>query len=191
MISKQEFQLSLLPIVLKHEGGYSNIKNDKGGETYRGISKNANPDWPGWALLEPHKPLRNGDVINDRALVDSVAALYWQKYFENNGFHRCNHPLVALQLFDFSVNGGFSPLQLQKTINRLFNQTLKEDGVLGEKTYTAINDIRPDLLCHAIVNLRSEHIRRVIANDVSQSRFETGWRNRINLMRHMIKGITV
>ena len=30
------------------EGGYVNDPDDKGGETYKGISRKANPDWNGW-----------------------------------------------------------------------------------------------------------------------------------------------
>ena len=191
MITKQQFKEKILPVVLKHEGGYALVKGDNGGETYRGIARQSNPDWPGWPLLEKYKPLRNGDLINDAALQTAVCELYWQKYFEANGFHRCNNPIVALQLFDFSVHGGYSTKQLQRTMNRMFNQSLKEDGDWGEKTIAGINSIRPDLLCNAILNDRAERLRQIIERDPTQEKFRKGWTNRINAMRYLIRGIAV
>ena len=37
------------------EGGYVNDPDDKGGETYKGISRKANPDWDGWISIDQIK----------------------------------------------------------------------------------------------------------------------------------------
>jgi lysozyme family protein len=34
------------------EGGYANVPGDKGGETFRGISRRSHPNWPGWKLID-------------------------------------------------------------------------------------------------------------------------------------------
>ena len=39
----------------KYEGGYVNDPADAGGETYKGISRRANPKWDGWQLIDAHK----------------------------------------------------------------------------------------------------------------------------------------
>lgn len=37
---------------LGFEGGYANDPADRGGETFRGISRISWPKWPGWALID-------------------------------------------------------------------------------------------------------------------------------------------
>ena len=39
------------------EGGYVNDPDDKGGETYKGISRKANPNWAGWISIDQIKKL--------------------------------------------------------------------------------------------------------------------------------------
>lgn len=62
MISKQQFFSHIIPSTLSHEGGYANHKNDKGGETYRGITRKHNPNWNGWAFIDNVK--RTGEGLN-------------------------------------------------------------------------------------------------------------------------------
>lgn len=187
MLTKEQFTKQILPVTLKHEGGYVNIALDKGGETYRGISRKSNPDWPGWAILEKYKPLTRGDIINDAELKQAVADLYFTKYFQRNNLHLLNSCLVALQLFDFAVHGGFSVLRLQSRINKVFNRELKADGVLGPKTIETINSINPELMAHQILFLRREHLISILQRDPQQGKFESGWNNRIDYMRHLIQ----
>lgn len=37
------------------EGGYVNDPDDAGGETYKGVSRKANPNWIGWIILDDLK----------------------------------------------------------------------------------------------------------------------------------------
>ena len=187
MLTKEHFIKQILPVTLKHEGGYANVKHDAGGETYRGISRKSNPNWPGWALLEKYKPLTNGDIVNDPALRTAVYDLYFEKYFLPLNLQNLNSALVAMQIFDFAVHGGFYVKLLQERVNRIFLKNLKADGVLGQKTIEALNSIDPVLLAHQILFLRREHLVRVIERNPTQAKFERGWNNRIDYMRHMIK----
>jgi lysozyme family protein len=53
-------------VVVTDEGGYSNNPNDRGAETYRGISRKFHPDWRGWPIVDtakanpPCPPLEKG-----------------------------------------------------------------------------------------------------------------------------------
>lgn len=179
MITLETFRQDILPITLRHEGGYANDPADRGGETYRGISRRANPDWKGWDLLQKHLPLRRGDVVNDRALYSAVTEVYWQKYFEANSFNRVKSRLVALQLFDFAVHGGYSKTKLQTLLNQKFEGVLKVDGIVGTKTIAAINACEPNALSKAILDWRREHLQGIIERDPAQARFERGWNNRL------------
>lgn len=73
---------------LAFEGGYANDPDDRGGETFRGISRRSFPDWPGWALIDRAK--REGDrsarAINARFVGDMemeglVARLYRENFW--------------------------------------------------------------------------------------------------------------
>lgn len=189
MISKDTFKKELLPVILKNEGGYANVKGDRGGETYRGISRNNWPNWVGWAMLEKHKPLRNGDMVNDPELYDAISEFYRCNYFMLYPLERCNNKIVAVQILDFAVHGGFSVRKLQQKLNDKFNCGLLVDGLYGDKTINAINAIDAQQACNLIISLRVEHLDNLVAKDPFSAKFETGWRNRINAMRHLIRGI--
>lgn len=62
MISRGHFENYIISTILGHEGGYANHPADKGGETYRGISRKANPDWVGWKYIDEVK--RTGKGLN-------------------------------------------------------------------------------------------------------------------------------
>ena len=47
-------------LLILHEGGYANNKNDIGGETYRGIARNYWPKWVGWKLIDHIKEYEAG-----------------------------------------------------------------------------------------------------------------------------------
>lgn len=74
--------------LMGHEGGYSDDKNDPGGETNWGISKRA---YPG---------------IDIRALTrDGAKEIYLRDYWQPLGDA---HPAIKFQVFDFAVNGGLA-----------------------------------------------------------------------------------
>lgn len=187
MLNQEQFHNWILPVTLKFEGGYNNDPKDKGKETYRGISRRSNPHWAGWPIVDRLKPLNKGDIVNDRELVAAVADLYYNDYFVANDFHHINANIVAIQMFDFAVHGGYSVVKLQAMLNRLFNAALVVDGQMGPKTIAAINEQKPDTLAHAILTLRADHLRWVIESDPTQQRFEKGWNYRIDYLRHCIK----
>ena len=43
---------------LKYEGGYVNDKDDRGGETYRGVSRRYHPNWSGWKIVDEYKQMQ-------------------------------------------------------------------------------------------------------------------------------------
>lgn len=188
MVTQEIFTKQILPVTLKFEGGYANVKGDKGGETYCGISRNANPNWPGWAVLERYKPLTRGDLINDSELRAHVASLYWDKYFEANQFHRFLYALPALMCFDFAVHGGYSAIRLQRMLAARFSQQLLIDGVMGDKTLQAVNAQDPVRLSLAILDWRREHLRNLIQANPDYEKFAEGWNSRLTALRRVVDG---
>lgn len=186
MIDIKQFSDSILPATLRFEGGYVFDKNDHGGETYRGIARRSNPDWPGWAVLEKFKPLQRGDIVNDCTLKDAVRQLYWDKYFTSNSLDKFNNLCMALVVFDFAVHGGFSARRLQIEINEVFALNLLADGILGEASCKAINSLPALRFCSMVIAMRREHLEAIIRRDPSQQKFEKGWMSRLDYLARLV-----
>lgn len=173
------------PKILKVEGGYVNDPTDKGGETYKGIARKANPNWVGWKMIDTLK--RNNfcpkllDDNKDLSLLvdDFYKALYWDPLRLDEMLHQG----VAQELFDISVNMGVSTAGLfaQRAIN-LLNQAgnlfanIDVDGKIGRHTLTIINNYqRVPALIRTLNLLQGERYIEICRNDESQERFFVGW----------------
>ena len=53
--TESSFKRAFRLIIEGYEGNYSNDKDDPGGETYKGISRNMNKDWEGWKIIDSYK----------------------------------------------------------------------------------------------------------------------------------------
>lgn len=188
MISKQQFISLILPTTLKHESGYANIKDDKGGETYRGITRKNNPEWTGWTYIDDYKFPKNNFVEQVKViphkhifpeLEESVANLYWEKYFYSKGFHNIDNVEIATLLFDFSVHGGYSHKGLQALLNAKFGANISPlADNFGQMTAKAVNAAGIALKPH-LLEWRKNHLANIIAKDPSQQKFEAGWNSRL------------
>lgn len=96
--------------VLNNEGIYSNDPDDAGGETYKGISRKANPNWDGWisidAIKKAHPTTFKGILKKTPELEKKVQELYKDKYWDCFNLDDVPNQLVAEQMFDTAVNQG-------------------------------------------------------------------------------------
>lgn len=96
--------------VLNDEGIYSNDPDDAGGETYKGISRKANPNWDGWisidAIKKAHPTTFKGILKKTPELEKKVQELYKDKYWDCFELDDVPSQLVAEQMFDTAVNQG-------------------------------------------------------------------------------------
>jgi lysozyme family protein len=183
----EQFKQTILPCVLLHEGGWVLDNDDRGLETYRGISRVSNPNWEGWPIVDQLKPLKRGDIINHAGLKDAVAKLYFQKYFKQNRFDEIESPKKALVLFDFAVNGGYSVFMVQNILNIAFQKGLLNDGVLGAKTLAAINEVPEVAFCNEVNKYRIARFKRIVEKDPTQEKFYEGWINRVRKLNDQLK----
>jgi len=110
-------------IVMKYEGGYVNHPNDPGGETYKGISRRAHPNWEGWMLIDQKRPVPE----------DWVRGFYYEQFWKPLRCDEMPAP-IGEYLFDFAVNAGIR--QAVKNIQMAAGVTA--DGILGPITMGAI-----------------------------------------------------
>lgn len=98
--------------VILAEGGYSNHPDDKGGETYLGISRKNNPDWEGWKYVDAAKVDKFNDMNtklkNNPYVLQCAKELYKDRYWDVMQLDTINSQDIAHQLFDTAVNMGVS-----------------------------------------------------------------------------------
>jgi lysozyme family protein len=176
-----------LKVVLHHEGGFVDDRDDPGGATDFGISLRflqsvlEDSDGDGFADGDID---RDGDIdIDDiRSLdLDDVEKLYKNKFWKKAKCDKIISQLVAVKVFDMAVNMG--PSQAWKLVQRAcgtLGKTLTVDGKAGTKTLAAVNSLsKKDFML--VVNIRREQdqfYERLILKKPALAKFRLGWRRR-------------
>jgi len=176
-------------ITRRFEGGYANNPNDKGGETYAGISRKYHPNWIGWPYIDKQKqfgPIKNNTIFPK--LNGYVKTFYTREYWDKMYCSRLEQNLAS-QLFDYAVNSGKGRAvrTLQAILNQL-GESLKVDGVIGNNTLTAIARHKQDDLAQALHKNREVFLNKEGKN---QPAFAQVWRNRIDGMKQYLPTVGV
>ena len=141
--------LTAYQIVKKIEGGYANDKDDRGGETYKGISRVNFPNWKGWPVIDAMKrQTKRFEALLEKnhKLQDLVLDFYKVEFWDELRLDKVNNQTIANELFDTGVNmgTGTAAIFLQKTLNVLNNNgqgypDIKEDAKVGPLTLGYLN----------------------------------------------------
>lgn len=160
------------PIIANHEGGYSLDKDDRGGETYAGITRKNFPRWAGWLVID-QREMRNGDKLEELSpLVKNFYKVNFWDRFKGDAFDSQD---VANFVFDWFVNSGNHAIKaLQRTIG------VTADCVVGDETIHAVNACNEVALMRRLKDTRIKFYQNIVANDPSQKKFLKGWTNRVN-----------
>lgn len=176
-----------------HEGGYVDDPTDRGGETYRGISRVHHPSWSGWAKIDAVKRRAGFPRIldRDRSLQASVKSFYKRKYWDRFLGDQINDQKIANEIYDTGVNMGVrrAVRYLQTALN-LLNRNQKNyddltvDGWLGRGTLAVIAgylqlDGNSDLLLRTMNIQQGAHYIKIMQNDASQEKYARGWLKRV------------
>ena len=124
------------------EGKYSNHPQDPGGETYRGISRRAHPDWPGWAIIDKTSVYT---YDSNQELQQLVEELYEREYWDALLLDFSHSQRVANEIYDTAVNMGLRRATkfLQVALDAL-GYTIKIDSRLGTITMGLLNKALSD-----------------------------------------------
>lgn len=103
--------------ILKSEGGYANDPDDRGGETYKGISRKFWPGWLGWTIIDglkrngkfPKKPTTENEIEIDVQLQYEVKQFYLHQFWIPVGGDKIKNQSIAEMLLDSAVNEGIVP----------------------------------------------------------------------------------
>lgn len=174
-----------------NEGGYSNNPKDRGGETYKGISRVYWPQWGGWRYVDGCK-----DKIVKQPAYGSAEYFNWVKhlnaclasisalqvmvsdFYKDNFWKRLgeiNDQRIAEECFDKAVNCGVVSYKwLQRAAG------CGDDGVIGSLSISTINACEPVQLLKDFNTLVERYYNRIIENDPSQGAFKKSWFSRLH-----------
>ena len=150
-----------LEMVLHHEGGFVDHKDDPGGATNKGITHKTYADFLG-------RPLEDVNELKNIP-EDHIQLIYKKDYWDKvkgdqlpSGLDFC--------VFDWAVNSG--PGRAAKALQKAV--MISQDGVIGPMTLEAVKEYDPAELIESITGYREEFYRNL-------STFETfgkGWLRR-------------
>jgi len=153
---------------------------DAGGLTFWGVSRKANPTWPGWGLVGSHLAVCNGDVPqasylcnHDETLVLMVQRFYKARFLSQR-LDEINYQELAIQLFDKAFNMGEAAIMgFQGLLN------LTQDGIVGPVTIAAANAY-PDAshLVDGFLGWVRLHYQNIAQKNPEDEKFLNGWLNR-------------
>ena len=87
-----------LSIILDREGGYSNDENDKGGETFKGVTHKT------YDQYRTSKGLSKQSVT--KMTDDEMQEIYYEMFYKASGADKISDKKLALYVFDTAVNMG-------------------------------------------------------------------------------------
>jgi lysozyme family protein len=157
------------------EGNYVNHKDDKGRETYAGISRRLHPNWYGWKYIDQAKPL----VRHDSVPAAEIWALdFYLNLWIKGGFEKIEDRELALNLFDFTIHS--SP----RTVNTKVNRVLAKFGcnpvqMGGEWVNDDFNRVPSREFVLLLKIERIKLFNYLVTKDKSQLVFYRGWLNRL------------
>jgi len=173
----------------KIEGRWVNNPNDKGKETYRGISRKSWPYWIGWMRIDRMKnDIKFPDTLElSKELQSEVIDFYKKQFWSSLCLDFVTSQVFANELFDTAVHFGLGTagVILQRSLNvtnknRTLYPNLMVDGKIGPKTVLMLNN-HPDkkLLLKTFNILQGAKYIALCEVDETQEVFFSGWMIRV------------
>lgn len=185
--------LKAYEITLQHEGGYANNPNDKGGETYCGISRKFFPNWSGWIHIDNWKK-GGGDpkTLKYPYLEEEIKSFYKINFWDTMLLDKFTDQNLANELFDTGVNMGVKVASemIQLACNLLNKQgklypDIDVDGQIGEKFSLKTINNHPDKrkLYNLLNILQGARYVELTKKTPSQEIFLNGWLERVDIIK--------
>lgn len=156
----------LIPKIKKWEGGYCELKNDRGGATNSGVTLAVYQSVYGKSKTKNDLKKMTNEQWNY-----IFTKLYWNKWKADE----IKNQSIADILVDWVWMSGTCTI---KKIQALFGLTA--DGIVGNKTLSYINSNNQEEIFKKIWNRRKKFYDSLVANNPSQKVFLKGWMNRLN-----------
>lgn len=160
----------LRPFILKWEGGFVNDPDDLGGATNKGVTLGTYKQYKANKKL-PEPTIEDLKNISDEEWTEIFKKMYWDRWKAD----KINNQSVANLLVDFVWGSGVNGIKRpQKVLG------VKVDGLVGDKTLSAINNAEPKELFERLKQDRIAFIDEICKARPANEKFRKGWMNRIN-----------
>lgn len=162
--------------LLRHEGGYVDNSNDRGGATNLGVTI---------GVWERYGYDKDGDGDIDKEDIKLLSKedarmiakkLYWDKVWGDY----IGNQSIAEFLFDWAYNSG--PATAIKKLQNILN--VKPDGVLGKNTLQALNCMDQKELFDKLFQSRKDFFHAIVKSRPANKVFLKGWMNRLNSFKY-------
>jgi len=173
--------------VIKREGGFSNNKFDKGGKTKYGISKRF--------VKENEKVLKKCGILDvddidefvESLTLEQAVLIYYRLFWRPLRCEEMNG-IVSTYLFDTAVNSGIyrAVKLLQSSVNAVSEESLVVDGIIGNRTISAVNNI--PIIPRLLLEFVSQRVKFYVSIGLKGNNkvFLKGWVNRALSYNHLI-----
>ena len=166
--------------VMKWEGKVlEEVAGDAGGMTFWGISRNNNPSWPGWPLVDAHIQAADdfkaaGELCDQDDSLTTLVSCFYAAMWNRMGLEGLNYQELALQVYDKTVNmGGIAVKAFQAIIGA------PVDGVIGPNTLLRANSSPdPSGLVDRFLGWAQAHYEDIVTRHPEDEKFLKGWKNR-------------
>jgi len=168
-----------------NEGGFT---IDTGGRTYKGVSEDANPTWPGWKVIAAyeaiHGKLKQDQVINNPALDKMVTDLFKANYWDALKLDNVSSQHVANIMFDFALTSGIK----QSAKNAQVVAKVSPDGIIGSDSLKAINSKNEKDYATALL-AKNQKFYTDLAKSPTYAKYLKSWTNRIKYFSTIVDKI--
>lgn len=165
-----------IPVILAHEGGYSNDPDDPGGETNFGITQKDLTEHMKFFTCFPKD-------VKDLTQVEAeyfYKRIYWDEY----NYNSIDSLPISTKIFDMAVNMG--PHEAHELVQRALQYcgyiSLKVDGILGGATLEAINETclhgREEDLMYELINESKWFYEHLVEEKPILKKFLNDWLKR-------------
>ena len=179
----------LIPYILKWEGGFVNDPTDRGGATNKGVTIATYEAYCRQKRL-PRPTVEQLKNIPDAHWREIVKTMFWDKWKADE----IHSQKVANILVDWVWLSGVHGIKKPQAL-----LGVTTDGIVGNKTISAVNFADPDELFSALYKERVKFINAMVSRSIvayekkigrkatekellkyTQKRFLSGWMNRLN-----------
>ncbi|HIA2893585.1 TPA: glycoside hydrolase family 108 protein, partial [Escherichia coli] len=166
-------------VILRHEGGYVNDPNDRGGETNMGITI---ATWRAYAPIDLGIEATSSTLRN--MTKEQAEIIYYNHYWEPKGFCKLENTKVALMVYDWTITSGRAVKQIRKMLHDEYNNRLIVNNIMDDDMIHCINAVEnQEQLLSRIAEIRKDYYRSLtITNGEpnAQIKFLNGWINRVD-----------
>lgn len=175
VVKKADFRIAYA-FIMEHEGWYANVPNDRGKETYGGISRKYNPDWWGWRFIDEYKR-NNGPIARYTHFpeLDFWVQDYYLHIWVTEHFYNLNNQNVANYVLDFRINGTIGAKLTNRSLRELGCTHITTENVINQTTIDALNSINREIFLNHLKNKRIRFYRSIAQRDSTQKQFLNHW----------------